>query len=71
MDHIIEAVFQNGAFKPLNPVDLKEGQHVRLVIEAAPPNDILALAAQVYDGLTEDEINAIEKIAIERRDFFE
>ena len=32
--------------------------------------DLLELAGQVYDGLTDDEIDEIEKVATERRDFF-
>ena len=30
---IIEAVYENGVFKPLEKVDLKEGEKVRLRIE--------------------------------------
>jgi hypothetical protein len=36
----------------------------------ANPKEILALAAAVYEGLSEDEIREIEEIALERGDFF-
>jgi len=32
MPKIIEAVYENGVFKPLEKVDLKEGEKVRLKI---------------------------------------
>lgn len=28
----VKAVYENGVFRPLNPIDLEEGQEVRLVI---------------------------------------
>jgi hypothetical protein len=34
------------------------------------PNDILALAEQVYDGLSEEEIDDVERISLDRRMFF-
>ena len=33
MPKIIEAVYENGVFKPLEKVDLKEGEKVRLRVE--------------------------------------
>jgi hypothetical protein len=36
----------------------------------AAPREIVALAAAVYDGLSEDDIREIEAIALERGDFF-
>ena len=35
------------------------------------PESLLTLAAEVYQGLTESEIVAIEEIALDRRTFFE
>lgn len=68
---ICEAVFQNGAFRPVRPISttIAEGQHVRLVVEVEE-NDILALATAVYEGLSEAEVKDVEQIALERRDFF-
>lgn len=66
-----EAVFENGVFRPLTaPSDITEGQRVKLTVEAETPEDVLSLAAKVYDGLSGDEIDEIERIALDRRDFF-
>jgi predicted DNA-binding antitoxin AbrB/MazE fold protein len=67
-----DAIYENGVFRPLSPIVIKEGERVHIVIE--PPrhgNDILSLAFQVYEGLSEDDIKQIEKITLDRRDFFE
>ncbi|MEM5821115.1 MAG: antitoxin family protein [Candidatus Aenigmatarchaeota archaeon] len=32
MSKIIEAIYENGVFKPLEKVDLKEGERVRITI---------------------------------------
>lgn len=68
---IYDAVFQDGTFRPVRPVavSLLEGQHVRLVVEVAEQN-VLDLAGSVYEGLTDGEVTEIEKIALERREFF-
>ena len=33
----IEAIYRRGVFEPLEPVDLKENQRVRINVESAPP----------------------------------
>lgn len=69
----IEAIYEDGGFRPVAPGDLKltEGQKVRLVVEPiAEPDHLLALAAQVYEGLTAEQIDAIERHARRREDFF-
>jgi predicted DNA-binding antitoxin AbrB/MazE fold protein len=69
----VEAVYERGAFRLVAPADLKlaEGQKVRLLVEAMEqPDDILALAARVYEGLTDDEIDSIEGHSARREDFF-
>ena len=73
MKQIVEAVYVDGVFKPVKPLNISEGQHVRLEIDEPTeenPEDLLELAAQVYDGLTDDEIDKIEKTATQRLDFF-
>jgi len=74
MEQAVEAVFENGTFKVVDPsaLHLSEGQKVKLVVEepSRAATDMLALAAQVYEGLSEDEIDEIERIALDRRDFF-
>jgi predicted DNA-binding antitoxin AbrB/MazE fold protein len=69
----IEAVYEQGGFRPVSPVAVKlaEGQKVLLMVEAIEkPDDVLALAVQVYDGLSEAEIDSIEQHARRCKDFF-
>ena len=73
MKQIVEAIYIDGVFKPVKPLNISEGQHVRLeIVEPTEenPEDLLELAAQVYDGLTDDEIDKIEKVSTQRLDFF-
>ena len=68
----LEAVYEDGVFKPLSHPKLNEGQQVRLIAEETSgvrPEHILDLAAQVYQGLSQEEIAEIEKIALDRRNF--
>ena len=73
MKQTLDAVYENGVFKPSLPPNLSDGQQVRLEIETPSeenPEDLLELASQVYDGLSESQIKEIEQIALDRRDFF-
>jgi len=68
----VEAIYEQGGFRLVSPVDLQlpEAQKVRLVVEPIEQaEDILALAALVYEGLTEDEIDSIEEHTQRREDF--
>ncbi len=67
-----EAVFQNGAFRPVRPVSpaLCEGQQVRIVVEVEETKSVLDLAGEVYAALSGEEIEEVEQIALDRRDFF-
>jgi len=65
----LEAVYENGVFRPLEKIEIAEGQQVRLIVETLP-EDLLELAAQVYEGLSDKEIDEIEQIALDRRPFF-
>lgn len=74
MQQVIEAIYENGIFRPLNQPELVEGQSVQLVVQSKPslsPTQILELAAGVYQGLSEEEIDAIEAIALDRQNFFQ
>jgi predicted DNA-binding antitoxin AbrB/MazE fold protein len=72
MTQVIEAVYEDGAFRPLETVDLQEGQHVALAFE---PMAITREAAEaelrawqrVYEGLSDQEIAEVEAIALDRR----
>lgn len=75
MTQTLDAVFKDGSFKPLNNGSLSfaEGQRVRLTVEtpAETQDDLIELAAQVYDGLTEEEVDEVERLALDRRSFFD
>ena len=74
MTQTIEAIFEQGMFRLVRPLrlPLRDGQRVRLVVETeeATPDAILELAASVYDGLSPEDINEVEQIALDRHDFF-
>jgi predicted DNA-binding antitoxin AbrB/MazE fold protein len=67
------ATYKNGVFRPLDELEisLEEGEAVRLTIEALPPpQSSLELLFHLYYGLSEEEITEIEKIILDRRNFF-
>lgn len=71
---IIDAIYEDGTFKPINggELPLTPGQHVRIVFdEVAESAETLKLAGEVYEGLSEDEIAEIEAIAFDRSRFFD
>ena len=73
MKQAVDAVYENGVFKPLKSPSLSNGQLVRLEIETAleaSSDDLLELAAKVYEGLSDQQIAEVEKIALDRRNFF-
>lgn len=73
MQQIVKAVYENGIFRPLKIPELSEGQEVQLIIESKnkiQPNQMLQLAAEVYQGLSDEEIEDIETTALDRQDFF-
>jgi len=72
MTQTIEAIYQNGMFKPLSPIseEISEGEKVKLVLETQEENSIMKLAENFYEGLSEEDIDEIEKIALDRSDFF-
>lgn len=73
MKQTINAIYENGVFRPLKSPDISEGQQVRLIVETTSdptPEELLELAAKVYQGLSAEQIDEIEQIALNRRDFF-
>ena len=73
MTQHFEAVVENGRLCPVEPIALVEGERVSVRIESRnqiSPRDMLRLAADVYEGLSEHEIAGIENIALERNDWF-
>lgn len=68
----VEAIFEDGVFKPVKPPELPEGQRVQITVESVPrsaPDDILRIAAEVYQGLSASDVEEIEEMA-HRRPFF-
>ena len=54
MPTVIDAIYENGVFKPLTPLDVQEHCHYRLILESAAPRPSLdeliidpALAAEI------------------------
>lgn len=72
MTHPIDAVYENGAFRILQPdaVALTEGQRVQITVSSIAESDVLQLAAEVYAGLSEDDVDEVERIALDRSRFF-
>lgn len=71
----VDAIYEDGAFRPIQSegLTLANGARVRLTIEQVKHDnqpDVLNLAANVYAGLSHDDVVEIEKIALERTDFF-
>jgi predicted DNA-binding antitoxin AbrB/MazE fold protein len=68
----VDAVFEDGVFKPNRRPDLAEGERVRITVERveqARREDTLQLAARVYEGLSTEDIDDIEEMA-RHRPFF-
>jgi predicted DNA-binding antitoxin AbrB/MazE fold protein len=74
MTQTIEAVYQNGMFKPLVPVsvDVADGETVTITIgdKKFSPEEYIELGKKVYQGLSDEEIAEIEKIALDRSNLF-
>lgn len=70
----VDAIYQDGSFRLIRPkeIPLREGQSVRLTIETEEKEEgVLELAAEVYQGLTDRQIDEIEKVALDRSEFFD
>lgn len=71
----LNAVYEHGTLKPLHPedLDLAEGQQVRIIVEAVQPSneeDLLEAMFHFIDDLPQEEVREIQKIILDRRDFF-
>ena len=70
----LDAVFQDGSFKPLDNGSLpfSEGQRVKLTVEvpSETEDNLVELAGQVYEDLSEEDIGEIERLALNRGNFF-
>ena len=73
MSQTVSAIFEHGVFRPTTPSDIHipEGQEVRLIVESIDASgNPLDLAMRVFDGLSDQQVNEIEKIILNRSDFF-
>jgi predicted DNA-binding antitoxin AbrB/MazE fold protein len=74
MSKIVEAVYENGVFRPLEPVALGEGEHVHVHLPELTPNLNERLAAleafeQESEDLTEEQWEVFDD-AVKRRPWF-
>jgi predicted DNA-binding antitoxin AbrB/MazE fold protein len=72
---LIDAVYERGNFKPLEPAKLPEGQRVTLSVEpmALTPEEAEAQLRAwhtVYEGLSDADIAEVEAMALDRSHFF-
>jgi predicted DNA-binding antitoxin AbrB/MazE fold protein len=70
MAELIDAVYEQGTFKPLKPVELPAGQRVTLSVEpmALTPDEAEAQLRAwhaVYEGLSEADIAEVEAMALD------
>ena len=72
MDRVVGAVYKNGVLTPLEPLDLPEHLRVLITIQvpsAEGPEDAVQAWGRVYEGLSEEDVAAIECIALNRSHF--
>jgi len=76
-----EAIYEGGVLRLHRPLPLSEQQRVLVVVIPVPesssttretlsPDKILRLAAQVYEDLSPDDVDEIERMALDRSHFF-
>lgn len=74
MTQTLEAIFEDGGFKPVEKDSLPflEGQRVKLTVEIPSESNgnLVELAGQVYEGLSNEDINEVEGLALDRSKFF-
>jgi predicted DNA-binding antitoxin AbrB/MazE fold protein len=71
MARTVDAIFEEGVFKPLSPLNISEHKRIKLIIEdeSEEPSDILSLASMVYNGFSPEDIVDIEKVVLDRTHF--
>jgi len=69
MAKVIEVVYENGVFKPLEKVDLTEKTKLRIRIEAVKPSGILDIVKEFRSKINLEEIKEDPlQILLEMRD---
>lgn len=72
MTKTIEAIYENGVLKPLQPLNLSDHQRVSITIDlpvTETPEEALRLWQKVYEGLSPEDIAEVEAIALDRSSF--
>ena len=71
MPRTIEAVYEDGVFKPAIALDIPEHKKITLTIEEETEklSGIMYLASKVYDGFSSKDIEEVEQIAFDRSRF--
>jgi predicted DNA-binding antitoxin AbrB/MazE fold protein len=72
MTKTVNAIFENGVFKPTSPLELSEHKKVTLIIKDSNEEetiDILSLASLVYNDLSPKDIEDVESLALDRSRF--
>ena len=72
MTRVLEAIYEEGVLKPLEDPQLAEHQRVVLELREPPADDSdrqLEAWGQVYEGLSDDDVDEIEDIALDRSRF--
>jgi predicted DNA-binding antitoxin AbrB/MazE fold protein len=72
MERTLDAIYENGALVPLEPVDLPEHQRLRITIHvptAEDPEAALQAWRAVYANLSDAEIAELEAVALDRSRF--
>ncbi|PZV10348.1 MAG: hypothetical protein DCF22_17050 [Leptolyngbya sp.] len=73
MQQVVKAIYEHGVFRPLQAPELSEGQEVQLIVHSKnqiSPSQMLNLAAEVYQGFSDEQIHHVEHIALDRQNFF-
>lgn len=75
MADIIEAIYEGGVLKPVQPLAISEYTRVRISIEPQADalknaEDVLALARQSCEGLSKEELTVIESAKLRSESFF-
>ncbi len=68
MKHLIDAIYKNGTFRPVqsNIIKIAKGTHVRITVDNETEPESLKLAVCVYDGIFDE----VERIALNWSNFF-
>ncbi len=73
MDRVVEAIYENGVLTPLETLDLNERQRVRITVHdldsEKSPEAVLEAWHAVYEGCEAEEIEQIERVALDRSRF--